>query len=53
VERTVNAAEALTEAHKAYAAQAARQAEEVDNLGPQLAAHIKWLQENPARFGRP
>jgi hypothetical protein len=40
----MNAAEASAEARRAYAEQAARQAE-VDNA--QLAAHLKWLQENP------
>ncbi|HEY6689073.1 MAG TPA: hypothetical protein VI094_23010 [Propionibacteriaceae bacterium] len=53
----MNAAEALAEARRAYAAQAARQAEgrqaEVDNLAAQLAAHLKWLQENPDAFGGP
>lgn len=42
----MNAAEALVEARKAYAAQQARQAQ-IDSLAAQLAAHLKWLQENP------
>jgi hypothetical protein len=46
VEKAVNAAEVLAEARRAYAEQAARQAE-VDKLAAELAAHLKWLQENP------
>ena len=42
----MNAAEALAEARRAYAEQATRQAE-VDALAAELAAHLKWLQENP------
>jgi hypothetical protein len=42
----VNGAEALAAARRAYAAQAARQAE-VNKLAAQLAAHLKWLQQNP------
>jgi hypothetical protein len=34
------------EARKAYAAQVKRQAE-VDKVAAQLAAHLRWLQENP------
>jgi hypothetical protein len=41
----MNAAEALAEARRVYAAQAARQAE-VGALAAQLAAHLKSLQEN-------
>jgi hypothetical protein len=51
VEAAVNAAEALAEARRVYAAQAARQAE-VDALAAQLAAKLKWLQENPDAVSR-
>jgi hypothetical protein len=49
----MNAAEALAEARRAHAEQLARRAEvlslqvAVDELAAQLAAHLKWLQENP------
>jgi hypothetical protein len=42
----MNAAEALAEARRTYNAQLARNPE-VDALAAQLAAHLKWLQENP------
>jgi hypothetical protein len=46
VEKAVNAAEALEDARRVRRETEARQAE-VDKLAAQLAAHLKWLQENP------
>ena len=46
MEKAVNAAEALEDARRVRRETEARQAE-VDKLAAQLAAHLKWLQENP------
>jgi hypothetical protein len=48
----MNAAEALAEARRVYAAQAARQAE-VGALAAQLAAHLSRCRRTLTRFGRP
>jgi hypothetical protein len=46
VEKAVNSAEALEDARRLRRETEARQVE-VDALAAELAAHLKWLQENP------
>lgn len=46
----MNAREALAEARKAYAAQAARQSQ-IDNIAAEFSAGLAWIQEHPALSG--